>query len=153
MVKARGDGRTLDLLSWQPPEPTRSYPEEKVRAASLHARIAQAVSLTLKECGMSREDVAARMSQSLGETVTKNMLDAYASAAREEHNISFARVIALTMVTGDARPLQLAAGQIGHSVVSDHFLPWITVGQLADRKESVNGSYEFALRTARKGQP
>jgi hypothetical protein len=54
---------------------------------------------------MSREEVARRMSEFLQEDVRVSMLDAYASQAKAQHQIPATRLVALTMVTGDARPL------------------------------------------------
>jgi hypothetical protein len=127
------------------------YEEERVRAASLRSRIAKAVAETLKAAdGFSREEIAAAMSDWLGEDISKHMLDAYASEAREEHTIPFLRVLALLHVTGDMRLLQLAAEMFGHSVIDDRYLTWVEVGQLADQKESIDRAFEAARRNARR---
>jgi len=151
MARQPGDKTTLDLLSWQPPELVERYDETHVRAASLRARIAKAVSETLKaKAGdMSREEIAAAMSSWLGEEVSKHMLDAYASEAREEQTVPYLRLLALVHVTGDARLLQLGAEMFGHSVIEDKYLSWVEVGQLADTKGELDRAYEAARRRAR----
>lgn len=83
----------------------RRFDPERVRAASAAGHIARAVSEALKDCGFDREAVAREMSAYLGEEVSKAMLDAYASQAREEHNIPAHRLVALAVITGDARLL------------------------------------------------
>lgn len=45
------------------------------------------------------------MSDFLGEKVPVSMLDAYASQAKTQHQISAIRLVALASVTGDERPL------------------------------------------------
>jgi hypothetical protein len=145
------DRRTLDLFTdWQPREPVVRYAPEATRAANLRDRIALAVSVTLKECGRPREQIAEAMSAYLGETVTKNMLDAYASQGREEHTIPTHRQIALCHVTRDPRLMQLGAEEVGMDCIDKHFKPWLEVGQLADVKADVDRAYELARRAARR---
>lgn len=145
------DDRTLDLLAWEPPALVDRFDETSVRAATLRARIAHAVSATMKDCRLAREEIARRMSDWLGEKVTKNMLDAYASEAREAHTIPFLKLLALVHVTRDVRLLQLGAELFDRSVVEDRWLPWVEVGQLADRKEDIDSAFQSARRMARKG--
>lgn len=150
MARARGDHRTLDLLSWEPEAVIKRYDDRQVRTATVRARVARAVSVTLKDCRESREAIAASMSLWLGEDVTKNMLDAYASEAREDQSIPFVRLIALIQATGDVRPLQAAAELFGHAVIEDRYLPWVEVGQLADKRDELDKSFEAARRNARR---
>lgn len=150
------DRRTLDLFDWQPEEPVRRFDEVEVRAASMRGRVAKAVSATLKAAaaeGRNREAVAATMSEWLGEKVSAAMLNAYASEQREDHSISVVRLAALLLATGDVRLLQMLAEVTGHAVVEARFLPWIEVGQIADRKAELDRLYETARRGARKGRP
>lgn len=146
----RQDKSTPDLFSWEPPALVERYDESRVRSPSLKARIARAVGETLKESGGTRLEIARRMSEWLGEEITKNMLDAYASEAREAHTIPYIRMLALAQVTGDLRLLQLGAEIFEHSVVADRHLRWVEVGQLADRKEDISKAYDAARRQARK---
>ena len=99
---------------------------------------------------MPREQIAAKMSEWLGKDVSKHMLDAYASEAREEQTIPFLRVLALLHVTGDVRLLQLGAELFDHSVIDDKYLPWVEVGQLADTKDDVDKAFDAARRNARR---
>src|SRR5258708_6640647 len=102
--------RQFDLLNdWTPPEATVSFDDNRVRAANIHAQISRMVAAALTDAKASREMIAAQMSSFLGERVTKNMLDAYASQARGEHAIPMHRFIALIHATGDRRLLQALA--------------------------------------------
>ena len=145
------DGKTLDLFGWESPRLVARFEEKSISTASLRARIARAVAATLKDTPETREIVAHRMTQWLGEKVTKHMLDAYASEAREEHTIPYLKLLALIHVTNDARLLQLGAEISGHSVIDNRWLPWVEVGQLADKKEDIDSAFQSARRHARKG--
>ena len=143
LVNAPGQG---SLLEWEAPQPVVAFDPAAVRGATLAARLSRAVSLALAECGIAREEVAARMSHYLGggETVTENMLNAYASAAREKHAISLPRFRALIAVTGDRRLLQVLAAEMEWAVIDRRMLPMIelaavheTEAQLKRRKEAL----------------
>lgn len=150
MAKQRGDRATLDLLSWEPPEIVERYDEHRVRAATLRARLAKAVSETLTESRLKREEIARGMSEWLGEDVTKHMLDAYASEAREDHTIPYLRLLALVHVTGDVRLLQLGAEMFAHSVIEDRYLAWVEIGQLAETRDEIERALDAARRNARR---
>jgi hypothetical protein len=147
---SRRDGRTLDLFTdWQPPEVVQRFDDTRVRAPGLRQKLAMGVAETLKASEIDRESIAGAMAEWLGEDVSKNLLDAYASQAREEHVISLCRLIALIHATGDLRILQMIAEMFGHSVVEDRFLPWIDVGQLAERKDELDRAFDAARRSAK----
>lgn len=152
MTRRRDDDRTMDLLSWQPPEVVERYEDRSVWAVSLRARIAKAVGQTLKDCGIPREQIAKHMSEILGEEISVNALNAYASESREESTISLLRLIALVRVTQDVRLLQLAAETVGHAVIDTKYVSWVRVGQLADAKLEIDRELDQARRTARKGK-
>jgi hypothetical protein len=143
----RRDTQTLDLLSWTPPKPVQAFPEERVRAADLRGQIAKLVSAALSDSDLDRETVAERMSAWLGEDVTKNMLDAYASEARENQVISLPRLLALAEVTGDAqRIFQALTTLFGLSVIDDRYLPAIEDAIVADKIEELKARQATARR-------
>ena len=146
------DDKTLSLLDWTPPEvAVARYAEPEIRSASLRDRISRAVALTLRESDVSREELADRMGTFLGEEVRVASLNAYASQARDDHTISYLRLLALIHATGDTRLLQLGAELFAMTVIDDTFLPWVEVGQLAVTKEEIGKALDAALRTARRG--
>ena len=100
MVKARGDQMTGDLLSWQPPKVEARLEEERVRAATLAGKVCRVLAEALKVDGRSREDIAAEVSEFLGEEISRDSLDAWASEARERNNVAAYRLIALVKVLG-----------------------------------------------------
>jgi len=97
---ARRDRSTLDLFEWQPPKVAAGFAPERLPGGRLASRIARALGMALKECGKSRAEVAAEISAELGYPVSADMLNAYASEAKEGHRISLECFIALVGATG-----------------------------------------------------
>ncbi|MBW6399961.1 DNA transposition protein [Roseomonas sp. HJA6] len=141
----------LDLLDWQPPEASVRFPEEQVRAATFAARLSRAVSVALGECGIPREEIAARMSAYLGETVSPAMLDAYASQARADHKISVPRFLALLHATKDRRLLELLAEPMGWAVIERQHLPAITKEAIREKREEMRQQLRRLDRLSRTG--
>jgi hypothetical protein len=144
------DTQTLELFEWQPPQVVERFEARAVRAHSLRTQIAKAVGETLKADERTREEIAQAMSAAAGEEISLHMLNAYASEAREDHTIPYARLLALVEVTGDHRLLQLGADRVGHSVVDNKWLAWIDVGQLAERRDEVQKALDVARSNAKR---
>ncbi|MEO0034384.1 MAG: hypothetical protein RLZZ501_407 [Pseudomonadota bacterium] len=134
---AQRDSRTMDLLSWQPPNPARAFDADKVRAASLRSMICRGVSLALKECGQDRDQIAAGIGAYLGEPCAKSMLDAYASEARDDHTIPLVRYLGLVHATRDIRLMQMLAQPFEWAVIPAKYLPAIEEAILADKIEEL----------------
>lgn len=140
----------LSLLDWTPPEATVRFDDVQVRAATIEARIARGISTALKESPLDRAEVASRMTEFLGQRVTKNMLDAYASAAREDHPITIARFVALLHATRDRRLLELLAEALGWAVIDRKMLPLIELAQINEKQRELQAQAD-ALRRKAKG--
>jgi len=151
MAKLRGDTHTLDLLSWEATPIVEAFAPERVRTSSLRSKIARAVSEAMKDSDLSRAMIAIDMTDWLGEEVTENMVNAYASEARDRDTIPYLRLLALVHVTGDVRLLQMGAELMGHSVIENKYLNWVDVGRLADHKETIDKEFNAARRMARMG--
>ena len=103
MAKDRRDASTADLFA-----PERLFPVERphalLKALDFNASLAVAMARACDEAkslrGWTRQDVAARMSELLGSEVSKGMIDAYCSQARETHTISLVRFKAFVRATG-----------------------------------------------------
>ena len=105
MVRFRRDTATTDLFrDYQPAPVVERFAPEQVQGWSLAVRLSKAISATLKETSVPRDEIARAMSEVLNDEVSKTTLDAYASQAKE-HSISAVRLAALVEVTGDARAL------------------------------------------------
>lgn len=105
MARRPKDKHTLDMFTDYVPETVvKRFESEQVRAWSLAGRLAKALKITLGDTPENRKQVAADMAVFLEEDFSKAMLDKYV-AETAEHQISAVRLVALTSVTGDARPL------------------------------------------------
>ena len=140
------------LLDWQPPELAPRFDEVCVRSVSWRGRMAKAVSTALKECGMDREEVAVKMSDFLGEEVSKPMLDAYASEAREEHTISAVRLFALANITDDPRLFQVMCEGSGYVVIPEKYQAAIEEAIWTDREEEAAQRKVLARRVWKGGR-
>ncbi len=139
-----------DLLDWQPPQTTKRFEDRQVRAATIQGRVCLAVSQALGDCGADRKAVAKKMSEFLGEHVTKNMLDAYASQARTDHTIGMPRFVALIHATGDRRLLELVAEMFGWAVIPRKFLPLIELAAIREREDALREQRKAITRDARR---
>lgn len=102
MAKHRHDRATADLFDHVRLFPVET-PRELENALDFNAKLAQAMSRACREAaeaGLDRFDIARRMSGILGVEVTKGMIDAYTSQARESHTISLVRFKAFARATG-----------------------------------------------------
>lgn len=154
MAKFRGDKRTLDLLSWEPPQvEVRFLDEAAVRAASISHRISRSVSAVLKESTRGRTQIAEAMSAFLGSTVSAHMLNAYASECREAHNISLERAEALLHATGDPRIFADILARYGYAVIPRRYLAAIEDAMCDDIMERAAQRKKLARRTWKGGKP
>lgn len=132
---------TLDLLSWSPPPVEHRYEDEAVtRAATLHGRLCRAMRVTLdaaRERGLSREDVAARMSEFLGEEYSAARLNADTAESKETHVINAVRLMAFVNATGDSRIISLIAEPAGLAVVDRKWLPAIEAALLEQHEAEI----------------
>jgi len=149
MVRDRRDARTMELLDWKPAEPAVRFDEHQVRGATLNARICRAMAVALDECGASRDEIAERMGEYLGETVSKHMLDAYVSEARDTHNINVIRFAALVHATRDWRLLSLLPELFGFAVVDDRYVSLIRATQMREKAAELDKLAEAEERRAR----
>jgi hypothetical protein len=137
MPKPR-DPNTLDMFTdWEPPQVAVTLPAEVTTGGNLASQSAGAVSRALEASEMSREEVAAGMSKYLGEKISKNMLDAYASEARESHRITLERFIALIHVTGQNGLLGFVAEQFELIVVPQRYSDLIELHFIEEQERAL----------------
>lgn len=149
----RRDPNTPDMFTdWQPPQIAAQLPPEVVCGGTLPGQIARAVSRAMKNCSMSRDEIAEQMSAYLGTDVSVNMLCAYASEARESHAISFERLIALIHVTGELGLLGFAAEQFGMIVVPEKFSSLIELHFIEEQEERLKQRKAANMARWRAGQ-
>ena len=100
-------------FTFDPPEPA-SIP---AALAGLERKISGAVSSILHGDERRREVIAAEMSVLLDEDVSRAMIDAYASPAREGHKVPLSRFLALVAVCDRHDMLDLVLREIGAAVL------------------------------------
>ncbi len=117
MRRAPRDTDTFDLFRDVAPTPVvPRFGADEVRAWTPARRMSRAIARTLEDDGRSRDEIAAALSEVVGERVTRVMLDALASQEKP-HAISALRLAGLVMVTGDARALNALLSEAGLIVV------------------------------------
>jgi hypothetical protein len=139
----------LGLLDWQPPQPVARFDADQVRAATINNKLCRAISLTLSESLLSRAEIAQRMGEFLGQSVSENMLNAYASQGREGHIINSVRLIALLHATQDRRLLELIAEMFGWTVIERRFLKLIELASIQEREDTLRRQREALRREAK----
>lgn len=125
-------------FTFEPPAPAKM----PACLAGLDRFIAAGVGRALKEDARSRAEIAWAMSELLAEDVSRWMLDAYASEAREKHNISADRFLALIAVTNRFDILDAAMRRIGAALLVGDEITTAEIGNI-DRQIA-------ALKTRRK---
>ncbi len=92
---------------------------------STQEKWARAIGQALNDCPMSREEVARQMGDYLGKEIKPNILNAYASTARDTHVINIERLDALVYVTQDKRLIDLLAELVGCMAVPKEQAPYM----------------------------
>jgi regulatory protein CII len=149
----RRDGSTLDLfLDYEPRSVVARFDEHVVRASNDRGRVARAVAATLRDHDGERAAIAQEMSSYLGERVSEAMLNRYASQGAEEHAISAHRLIALAVITGDARLINALLADTGLIAISEKYEALIRREQAreaAERLQRVAASADAEWRAKR----
>lgn len=143
MARARGDSLTGDLLSWEPPKVAAGFAEGAVRGSRIANQISQVVKLALE--GQDRVKVAARMSGELGYTVSRDLLDHYASEGAEAHKITLERFVALIEATGCVDALAFVAERFDHVVVPSKYAAIVEYHLLDEHEQEVTRRKQAAF--------
>lgn len=93
-MKRANDGLTDDMFLV--PQPERPAPG----GANYAFEVSNLVAQELKTTPLDRWEIAAQMSRLSGDDVSKNILDAWASPGRPDHNLPFYRAALLEDVIG-----------------------------------------------------
>ncbi len=114
--------------------------------AGLERQVSEAVSDILHGDERDRDTIAAAMTRLLGEDVSRAMLDAYASPAREGHKVPMSRFLALVAVADRHDLLDQLLRPIGAAVLVGEEVHTARLGhldrqiaQLQDERRKVAG--------------
>ena len=115
-----------------------AVPRDDAGLAGLERVVSSEVARALKDDPRSREQIAGAMSALLGETVSKLMLDAYASEARGLHNISAARFLAMIATTERFDLLDRLCRRIGAAVLQGDEIHTARLGHLQAQQAQID---------------
>lgn len=142
----REDPRQLALSFDAPP---RVAPTEGL-LAGIDRLIAGYVSRVVQEDGRSRGEIAAAVSAVLSDSVSEDMLYAYAAPAKGSHNISLARFLGLILATKRADVLDALAIRIGCRVLEGEEYVLAQLGHVRAEKRRLEA---LERELSRKAQP
>lgn len=154
MVRYR-DPLTKDLFAWQPPQIGVGYGAEVAGRGALDNKIARLISHALRdvrEDGLSRAEVARRMTAFLGRPISEAMLNKWSSEGSEDHRIPLDAFIGLVHATGAMALLGFAPGEFGLTVIETEYADLIEERLLEDQIEEMQARKHLlaARRRSRK---
>ena len=79
---------------------------------NIDKQLREALSEGLKQCSFSRYEAAAKMSELVGDEITKTMLDAWTAESKEQHRFPAEYLPAFCQVTGCMEPLRIMASLV-----------------------------------------
>lgn len=131
----RASSQTAQLgFVFDPPVPAQAPAE----LAGLGRIVAGVVSAALKGDARSRDEVAGAMSALLDERVSVDMVNAYASEAREQHSIPLHRALALIAVTDRHDLLDTLVRRIGAALLVGEELRLARLGHLKAQRDRID---------------
>lgn len=120
------DGLQQMAFSFEPP---LAAPSEGM-LIGIERQISSAVSQILKDDPRTRYEIAGGVSALLDDDVSKAMLDAYCSEAKDTHNISLGRFMALVADTGRYDVLNSLLAKIGARLVVGEEVLTVELGHI-----------------------
>lgn len=96
----------------------KNYHEEKqvsrpAGSFDIDRQFRELISQALKNCPLSRWQVAARMSELTGHEITKAMLDSWTAESKEAHRFPAIYLPAFCEAVGDSEPLRMLGKLVG----------------------------------------
>ncbi|TCM84814.1 helix-turn-helix transcriptional regulator [Rhodovulum steppense] len=135
------DPLTKDLFSWEPPKVGVGYSADVIGRGRLDNKIARIVSHALRDAredkGLSRTEVARRISDFLGRPVSESMLNKWSSEGSEDHRIPLDAFIGLVHATGAREALGFVPGEFGLTVIEAEYADLIEEQLLFEHEQEV----------------
>jgi len=134
----------------------RLYPD-RIEVASVdldrfRSEIKRAMSRAIRESGLDRQTIAARMAQYLGlPNLSKTTLDAYTAESKESHDISLLRFSAFVHATGAKWLFDLVVSKAGMTVLEGSEAKFAEIARLDQERRSINA--ELRKLRARPVEP
>ena len=123
-------------------------PEGEAALAGLEKRTNVLVGEMLNSDGRDRYAIAAEASKLLADDVSKAMLDAYASPAREDHKVPFSRLMAIVVVTGRYDLLDAHMRETGCGVITGRELEAAELGSIEQEIRALQARARDLRKTA-----
>ena len=140
MTVTRRDNRTMDLLSWEPPQVTVGYNQDVAGRGALDSKIARVLARALRDAkddGKSRAEIAADMSRQLGRTISEDVINKWASEASGAHRIPLDAFIALIRATAAEELLGFIPEIFGFAVVPEKYAEIIEMHLLEEHEKDI----------------
>lgn len=140
-MNRRRDTITPDLFAWEPPKVAVGYGDEVTGRGALDNRICRAISRALKDAkdgGLSRADVARRMADYLGRSISEDMLNKWASEASDQNRIPLDAFVALIDATGATDLIGVVTNGFGLVAVPEKYSEFITLHMAKERKAEMD---------------
>jgi hypothetical protein len=100
----------LDLILKAQEIPEQSLSEG---ALDVHTRLCHALTNAIRQSGLSRWEIAGRMSHLLGQEVTQYMLNGWTAESKEAHRFPAEFLPAFCSATGSRAPLEMLSTEAG----------------------------------------
>lgn len=101
------------------------------------ARLRCAITQAIRSCQLSRQQIAERVSQRLGERITEDMLYAITSDSHKQHRPPAMWVGAISAVTGSDLPLKILCEIFGGIFVSSQDQIFLEIGRAEAEKHKI----------------
>ena len=134
------DPLTKDLFSWQPPKVAVGYSDDVIGRGRLDNKIARLISQALRDAredGISRAEVARRMSAFLGRSISEAMLNKWSSEGSEDHRIPLDAFIGLVHATEAKDLLGFVPGEFGLTVIASEYAEMIRLQLIRDKRQEL----------------
>lgn len=112
---------------------------------NIGVQIREMISEGIKQSGLSRYETAARMSELVGEEITKSQLDSWTAESKEGHRFPVQYLAAFAKTTGYIEPLRLIADMIGCYIVESEGALLSELGRIDQYKRKLS-EREKAIR-------
>ncbi|OHC43988.1 MAG: hypothetical protein A2092_12060 [Rhodobacteraceae bacterium GWE1_64_9] len=149
------DPLTKDLFAWQPPQIGVGYSGEVTGRGPLDNKIARLVSHALRDAredGVSRAEVARRMSAYLGRSISEAMLNKWSSEGSEDHRIPLEAFIGLVQATGNKQLLGFAPGEFGLTVIESQYAELVRLHLLREKRQEIEAQEQAIMARLKAGR-
>lgn len=152
--KTTPDTATLDLFNpehWNPPPVAETFEPERVKGHSDRVRIARAISETMAESELSRDEIHEEMQRHLGCAFSRNTLDRVAAQSAEAHEFTATKLKAFIQTTDDIRFVNAFLDGTDFVAIPRRYLAAVEEAILTERIEELKEK-QAASRRAWRGR-